>query len=137
MEWTVTEQELPETAKACWAAFPDTRVFAFTGGLGAGKTSFIKALCAARGVADRVTSPTFSIINEYHFPGEIIYHMDLYRLKDADEAIGAGVAECLDSGAYCLVEWPGRAMDLLPPDTQFIDIETIDPQTRKIRSIGR
>ena len=137
MEWTVTEEGLPEAAKACWAAFPHARVFAFSGGLGAGKTSFIKALCVAKGVADHVTSPTFSIINEYHFPGGLIYHMDLYRLKDADEAIDAGVAECLDSGEFCLVEWPGRAMELLPPDTQFIEIETMDPQTRKIRAGDR
>ena len=86
-------------------------VVAFHGEMGAGKTTFIHALCEAMGVKEAISSPTFSIINEYSTTaGQTIYHLDLYRIKDENEAINAGVEDCLYSGNTCLVEWQiGRA----------------------------
>jgi tRNA threonylcarbamoyladenosine biosynthesis protein TsaE len=120
------------TAEKFWQQFPGKTVFAFHGGMGAGKTTFIHALCAARGVTDTVGSPTFSIINEYKYPGGKIYHLDLYRLKDEEEALRAGVEDVLFSGDLCFVEWPDRAPGIFPPGTVDVRIEILDPDTRKI-----
>ena len=108
-------------------------VIAFHGNMGAGKTTFITALCKALGVAETTGSPTYSIINQYKTTGgKIICHMDWYRLRDEEEAIGAGVEDALYSGNLCLVEWPEKAANLLPDDTLHITIEAIDADTRKI-----
>lgn len=123
---------MEEAARTWWQQYPPPVVVAFEGGMGAGKTTFIHALCAARGVTDTVGSPTFSIINEYRYPGGRIYHIDLYRLKDEEEALRAGVEDVLYSGDTCLVEWPSRARGIFPPDTIDARIDVIDPQTRKI-----
>ncbi len=115
------------------------KVVAFHGEMGAGKTTFISALCKALGSTDTVGSPTFSIINQYNtVNGKSIYHMDWYRIKDEEEAIQAGVEDALYSGNVCLVEWPEKAAGLLPDDTLHLCIETIDPQTRwlQIASAG-
>ena len=107
--------------------------------MGAGKTTFIHALCDAKGVKDRVSSPTFSLINEYEYdagenqPKKKIYHIDLYRLRDEEEARQAGIEDCLDGGQICLVEWPEKAPDLFPPDTFHVTIEVIDEQTRSLQ----
>ena len=101
--------------------------------MGAGKTTFIQALCKAKKVEDLVGSPTFSLINEYRFPEGIIYHLDLYRLKDEEEAIRAGIEDCLYSGEICLVEWPERAPGIFPPDTLHLLIEELDEMKRKIK----
>jgi tRNA threonylcarbamoyladenosine biosynthesis protein TsaE len=109
------------------------KVFAFNGEMGAGKTTFIHALCAALGVKGTVSSPTFSIINQYvTVDGKIIYHMDLYRLKDEQEALNAGVEDCLYSGNICLVEWPEKAPGIFPDDTLYITITTVGSNTRKV-----
>ena len=100
--------------------------------MGAGKTTFIHQLCLARGVTDTVGSPTFSIINEYRYAGGSIFHIDLYRLKDEEEAFRAGVEDVLYSGEICFVEWPDRAPDIFPPDTVHARLEVLDPDTRKI-----
>jgi len=108
-------------------------VFAFHGEMGAGKTTFIHALCGVMGVKGTVSSPTFSIINQYTtIAGEIIYHMDLYRLKDENEAVNAGVEDCLYSQNICLVEWPGKAPGIFPGDTLHITIISTGPDTRKL-----
>lgn len=97
-------------------AFPHIRVFALHGGLGAGKTTLIKGFCAALGVSDQASSPSFAIVNEYRAAnGEPVYHFDLYRLKDAQELEGIGFTEYVDSGHYCFIEWPELAEGLLPP----------------------
>jgi tRNA threonylcarbamoyladenosine biosynthesis protein TsaE len=132
MEWTYTLPEIDDIAGVFWESFPDNKIYAFKGNMGAGKTSFIRALCAAKKVKEIVGSPTFSIINEYSFPGGIIYHLDLYRLKDEEEAIRAGVEDCLYSGEICLVEWPGRAPGIFPDDSFGVLLETINEYTRKI-----
>jgi tRNA threonylcarbamoyladenosine biosynthesis protein TsaE len=133
MEWSFTLGEIEETARVFWKSFPDKKIYAFQGNMGAGKTSFIRSLCVVKNVKDTVTSPTFSIINEYTYPEGIIYHLDLYRLKDEEEAIRAGVEDCLNSGDVCLVEWPDRAPGIFTEDTLVILLETVDEKTRKIR----
>ena len=120
-------------AKALLDAAPDSKVFALHGEMGAGKTTFIHALCEAMGVKDTVTSPTFSIINEYNMSdGGIVYHMDLYRLKSNEEAVNAGVEDCLYSGNICLVEWPEKAPEIFPDKTLHIHISVIGDEMRKI-----
>jgi len=124
--------EIRSSAEKFWKQFPFQKVFAFHGGMGAGKTTFIHALCDVKGVQDTVGSPSFSIINEYAYPGGKIFHIDLYRLKDEEEALRAGVEDPLYSGEICLVEWPERAPGIFPPDTVSVKIEVPDPFTRRI-----
>ncbi len=116
----------------------DNRIFAFHGGMGAGKTTFIHAICDALGVKDVVGSPTFSIINEYIFAGNEgarkVYHIDLYRIKDEKEAMLAGVEDCFYTDAYCFIEWPEKAGSLIPPDTMHVNINVVDEKTRRIRT---
>ncbi len=132
MERTYTLPEIDDLARVFWESFPNKKIYAFKGNMGAGKTSFIRALCGTKNVKETVGSPTFSIINEYSFTGGIIYHLDLYRLKDEDEAIQAGVEDCLYSGEICLVEWPDRAPGIFPDDSFGVLLETINEYTRKI-----
>jgi tRNA threonylcarbamoyladenosine biosynthesis protein TsaE len=133
MEWTYALPEIDEMARVFWKTFPDNKIYAFHGNMGLGKTSFIRALCAVKKVKETVSSPTFSIINEYSYQEGRIYHLDLYRLKDEREAIRAGVEDCIYSGAICLVEWPGRAPGIFPKETLGIFLEMLDETTRKIR----
>jgi tRNA threonylcarbamoyladenosine biosynthesis protein TsaE len=132
MELRFQLQDIAHAASVFWQAYSLRTVFAFHGNMGAGKTTFIHALCEARDVTDTVGSPTFSIINEYRYPGGRIYHIDLYRLKDEEEAIRAGVEDVLHSGDICLVEWPERAPDIFPSGTVHVQLEVLDPDTRKI-----
>src|ERR1700749_220988 len=132
MEVSFHLQEILPCAEKLWQQYPLQKVFAFHGGMGAGKTTFIHALCEVRGVTDTVGSPTFSIINEYSSPGGKIFHIDLYRLKDEEEALRAGVEDVLYSSEICLVEWPDRAPGIFPPETVDLQIEALDQQTRKI-----
>lgn len=125
------EADLDAAAKEFVALMDDRTVIAFKGAMGAGKTTFINALCRALGVApDEVSSPSFAIVNEYRSDttAELIYHFDLYRLEDEDEALDLGIEDYFDSGALCLLEWPERIADLLPDDTLVVDIAA-DPGT--------
>jgi tRNA threonylcarbamoyladenosine biosynthesis protein TsaE len=127
--------ELPEIKDAAarfWKAIGDKKNIAFHGSMGAGKTTFIHALCEVKEVKDVVGSPTFSIINEYYFPSGKIFHIDLYRLKDEEEAVRAGVEDCLYSDHICLVEWPEKAPGLFPNDTVHVFIEVEDSETRHL-----
>lgn len=124
--------EIRAVAGTFWRQFTPSRIFAFHGPMGAGKTTFIQALCADLGVEDTVASPSFPIINEYGYPGGKVFHIDLYRLKDEQEALRAGVEDSLYSGEICLVEWPERASRLFPPETVHVRIDILDPLTRKI-----
>ena len=132
MELRFHLEEIKTAASQFWRQFPTERVFAFHGEMGAGKTTFIHALCALKGVKDTVGSPTFSIINEYRYAGGPIYHIDLYRLKDEEEALRAGVEDVLYSGELCLVEWPDRAPGIFPPGTVGLVIRAIDRDIREI-----
>ena len=137
MELTFSSNEILEIAKTVWKAVGSSRILAFHGPMGSGKTTFIHALCDVKNVKDTVGSPTFSIINEYAFnengKEKMIYHIDLYRLKDEQEAIQTGVEDCLYSDHICLVEWPEKIPSLLPADTIHIIIELVDTSTRRLR----
>jgi tRNA threonylcarbamoyladenosine biosynthesis protein TsaE len=132
MDLQFTPDTIRDAARRFWQVAKDSKVFAFYGPMGAGKTTFIHALCDEKKVSSAPGSPTFSIINQYEYPGGTIFHIDLYRLKDEEEAIRAGVEDCLYSGDICLVEWPERAEALLPPGTVAIRFRVIDPHTRII-----
>lgn len=109
-------------------------VFAFNGQMGAGKTTFIQAVCKSLGVSENMGSPTFSIINEYETKdGTAIYHLDLYRLKDEEEARQAGVEDCLYSGQTCFVEWPEKASGLFPDETVYCFLTLAGSDTRKLQ----
>jgi tRNA threonylcarbamoyladenosine biosynthesis protein TsaE len=134
MELNFTLDKITEAARQFIALSSGYNVFALHGEMGAGKTTFVHAVCKAMGSADTISSPTFSIINEYTNPeGRIIYHIDLYRLKDEAEAIQAGAEECLYSGNTCFVEWPGRAPGIFPDNTMHVTITAIDMNTRKLK----
>lgn len=126
-------EALPQAAHEFMAAMDDYTVFAFYGQMGAGKTTFINALCRALGVEEDVTnSPSFAIINEYRSDttAELIYHFDCYRLENEEEAMDIGTEDYLDCGAVCLIEWPERIEGLLPDDTVDVNITVNDDDTR-------
>ncbi|HOZ95680.1 MAG TPA: tRNA (adenosine(37)-N6)-threonylcarbamoyltransferase complex ATPase subunit type 1 TsaE [Niabella sp.] len=129
--------EIETTASWLWGQIKPYRVIAFHGEMGAGKTTLISALCTNLKVEDVVSSPTFSIINEYRFTDdgkpESIYHIDLYRLKNEQDAIDAGVEDCFYNGRYCFVEWPERTPTLLPEDTVHVYLHSVDENNRKIK----
>lgn len=128
-------EQLPEAAEKFVETMGDETVYAFYGEMGAGKTTFINALCRRLGVEDDVTnSPSFAIINEYRSDttAELIYHFDLYRLENIDEALEIGVEDYFDCGALCFLEWPERIEDILPDDTVRVDIRVNDDHSRDI-----
>ena len=108
----------------------------FFGEIGAGKTTFIQAFCRHFGVKDYVTSPTFSLVNEYTYEEnnqeKIIHHLDLYRLKNVEEAIDIGIEEYLEDPWFCLIEWPELIEDLWPEEYVKINIEILEDSRRKI-----
>jgi tRNA threonylcarbamoyladenosine biosynthesis protein TsaE len=129
-------KDINNAANQFWNAVKDKKVFAFHGNMGAGKTTFILALCEMKGVKEVMSSPTFSIINEYFFTSNSgtgkIYHIDLYRLKDEEEAIRAGVEDCFYSDHICFIEWPEKAPGILPAATLHVFIELSDTQTSSL-----
>ena len=121
---------LPDASRQFVALMGDETVYAFHGEMGAGKTTFIRALVQQLGVnPEEANSPSFSIINEYRSEttAELIYHFDLYRLENVEEALEIGVEDYFDSGALCLLEWPERIEPLLPDDTVVVKI-TVNPE---------
>ncbi len=128
--------EAPDIARLILQSHAEHRVFALHGELGAGKTTLIKAFCEALGVADATSSPSFAIVNEYRMADDRpVYHFDLYRLRDAHELLDIGFEEYLDSGAYCFIEWPELAEELLPRDVLHLTIEAADSGVRTIRMV--
>lgn len=136
MEIIFSLNDISAAAKNFWGANEGKTVFAFHGQMGAGKTTFIHALCDAKGVKNVMSSPTFSIINEYEYLCEgtpkVIFHLDLYRLKDEDEARQAGVEDVLYSGNICMVEWPEKAPGVFPEGVVKVLIEVLPGETRRI-----
>lgn len=132
-------EALPQAAKEFAAQMGDETVYAFYSEMGAGKTTFIGELCRALGVEDDLAnSPSFSIINEYRSDttAELIYHFDLYRLENIDDALEIGVEDYFDSGALCLLEWPERIEALLPDDTVKVHI-TVNPDESRTLTIEK
>ena len=123
-----------ESAKAFLAAMDDRTVFAFHGQMGAGKTTFIKAICEELGVEDVINSPTFAIINEYRSEttGELTYHFDFYRINKLSEAEDIGTEDYFYSGALCFIEWPEKIEDLLPGDVVEVTIKENPDGTRTV-----
>lgn len=124
---------LSDAAKELISTFPNERVFAFYGKMGAGKTTFIQSICRELGSRDNITSPTFALINEYNTAKmESIFHFDFYRIKDIEEAFDLGYEDYIYSGSYCLIEWPEMIEPLLPEKMVEVKIEVSEDGTRQI-----
>lgn len=118
-------ESINESAKVFISQMGENTVFAFNGKMGAGKTTFIKAICEELGVTDVINSPTFAIVNEYRSEttAELLYHFDFYRINDISEAYNLGAEDYFESGALCFIEWPEKVEALLPEDTVFVNIK--------------
>ena len=127
-------EKIHEAAREFVASMGDNTVFAFYVKMGAGKTTFIKAVCQELGVTDNITSPTFAIVNEYRsdLAGELIYHFDFYRIKKLDEVYDMGYEDYFYSGAIWFIEWPELIEDLLPGNTIKVSIEEVENGTRML-----
>ena len=123
-----------EAARQFITQMGDHTIFAFNGKMGAGKTTFIKAVCEELGVSDVINSPTFAIVNEYRSDAtsELIYHFDFYRINSIQEAYNIGTEDYFESGALCFIEWPDKIEELLPNDTVFVTIEEQEDGSRLI-----
>ena len=138
MEITIENTEgLAAAARQFVEAMGERRIFAFYGNMGAGKTTFIKAICEALGVEDVVTSPTFAIVNEYGADGAFdrVYHFDFYRIKNLREAYDIGCEEYFYSGCPCFIEWPELVEELLPENTVNVSIEVRDDESRLVKIV--
>lgn len=139
MQISYTLSDIQDAAYQFWQYAHQFRVITLNGGLGAGKTTFTRALCAVLEVEDVVSSPTFSLINEYRFKDkeggeQVIYHSDWYRICDEEEAIQAGIEDMLlQKDAYCIIEWAERAPGLLPAHYLEVDFETGENDSRNLR----
>jgi len=127
---TSSEVENFEVSKKLIDYAGNQKVFLFYGDMGAGKTTFIKSLCECLGMHEPVTSPTFSIINEYIGDKNKIYHFDFYRLKNETEALDMGYEEYFYSGQYCFIEWPEKIAGLLPQHYIRVNIQVLDNNER-------
>lgn len=128
----VTIDELEFVAKQILIDFSEVKVFALQGDLGAGKTALVKAFVKSLGMRDNVSSPTFSLVNEYGEP-TAVYHFDLYRLETQNEILQIGFEDYIDSGKYCFIEWPEKITMLLPPESsKIISIVVLSNNIREI-----
>ena len=126
-------KSIEQTAKEFISKIENKKLFAFYGEMGVGKTTFIKQICKSLGVSSEVTSPTFSLVNEYSTNNNnTLYHFDFYRIENPEEALDFGLYEYLDSGKLCLMEWPEMIEDLLPEETVKVKIILNDDSTRTI-----
>ena len=131
MEIAVNDlSNLPTAAEALLAFAEAAKIFIFDGDMGAGKTTFIKSFCLALGVTDVVSSPTYSIVNEYESASGPVYHFDFYRIKDIQEAYDLGYEEYFYGGGICLIEWPERVTELLPDHLVKVEISIVDENRR-------
>lgn len=122
---------IDDAARELIEALPDSRVFAFYGEMGAGKTTLIKALCRVLKVTDVTSSPSFGLIYEYKTSGsDSVYHFDFYRIEHLEEAYDIGYEEYIDSGEYCFIEWPDKVASLLPPETIKVVLKIVGNNER-------
>jgi tRNA threonylcarbamoyladenosine biosynthesis protein TsaE len=127
-------EELSKVTHAFLTEIGTTKCIAFHGEMGVGKTTFISSVCKQLGVISNVSSPTFSIINEYStIDKNTVYHIDLYRLKNESEAIATGVEDCMHSGSFCFVEWPERTPGIFPKETVHCFLSIVGPDERKLK----
>ena len=134
MEFAVQHiQDLPVVAKALLESLGTSRVVAFDGSMGAGKTTFIQTVLRAMGIEETDGSPTYSLVNAYQsvFYGQV-FHFDLYRLRSEEEAYDIGIEEMIYGDAYCFIEWPDKILHLLPDDTVFVKIRLNEDLNRLI-----
>lgn len=130
------KRHLPAAARELLKYSGDKKIFAFYGSMGAGKTTIIKAICESLGAVDIVSSPTFTIVNEYKTSvGETLFHMDFYRIKKQDEVWDFGIEEYLTGQSYCFMEWPELVEELLPPGTVKVRI-TVDGNEQRTLSLS-
>jgi tRNA threonylcarbamoyladenosine biosynthesis protein TsaE len=124
-------KEIGKEAKRLLSAFPEERIFAIDGPMGAGKTTIIKTICKLLGAKDTATSPTFTIVNEYRTKeNKSLFHIDLYRIRKAEELYDIGLEEYLTGDSFCFIEWPGLALDFLPEKTLNVKISVGDSGER-------
>lgn len=126
--------DIESTALKLFRQFEPYRIFCFEGALGAGKTTLIEAICRYLGSKDPLSSPTFSIVNEYDSPKGILYHMDWYRLKNEEEAIQIGIEDYLYSGHYCFIEWHKQAEMLIPKPFVHVTLTSLEASARSIKA---
>lgn len=129
--------ELSSAAKKLLEFASGEKIFLFYGDMGAGKTTFIKAICMELGVKEMANSPTFSIVNEYVGANSLIYHFDFYRIKNEYEAIDLGFEDYVYSGNYCFIEWPEKIAGLLPHDAVEIHLTVNSTNSREIRFVSK
>ena len=137
MVFQVSRNALVEFATDFWDIVKDAKLFAFHGEMGSGKTTLITVICKAIGVEELISSPTYSIINEYRFyennTEKKIYHLDLYRLNSMEEIIQAGVEDCIYSGDICFIEWPEKIPEFLNENTVKVFIEIMGDTSRQVK----
>lgn len=125
-------KEIEEIALKAIEFAEEKRIWLFEGDLGAGKTTLIRTICRLKGVKENVTSPTFSLINEYHSSGgDVFYHFDFYRIKEESEALDMGYEEYFYSGNYCFIEWPSKIPSLIPDSYLHIEIIQTDQGNKR------
>jgi len=125
------KRHLQSAAKKILTYTKPNKILAFYGSMGAGKTTIIKVVCSMLGATDLVSSPTFTLVNEYKtLTGESLYHIDFYRIRKTDEVYDFGIEEYFASGAYCFLEWPELIEDILPPETVRIRITVGEHELR-------
>jgi tRNA threonylcarbamoyladenosine biosynthesis protein TsaE len=129
------KRHLPVATRELLTHSANKKIFAFYGPMGAGKTTIIKALCKNLGAIDIVSSPTFTLVNEYKTSGgESLFHIDFYRIKKQEEVFDFGLEEYLTGDSYCFMEWPELVEELLPPETVRVRI-TIDNDEQRVLSL--
>jgi tRNA threonylcarbamoyladenosine biosynthesis protein TsaE len=134
MEIVFTLQQIETAAVAIAALTKEHKIFTLSGEMAAGKTTLVTAICKALCYTGKASSPTFSLINEYILPdNEVIYHIDLYRIKNLQEAIDAGIEDAIYSGNICFIEWPSITPELIPTEAIAIELIKLNENTRQLK----